>query len=34
MAGLMRDAPEVLTGLVDALQKDLDRMANPSSPAD
>lgn len=33
MAGLLRDAPDVLTGLVDALQKDLDRMASPPAPA-
>lgn len=33
MAGLMRDAPDMLTGLVDAVQKDLDLMATPPAPA-
>jgi uncharacterized protein (DUF362 family) len=29
LAALARDAPDFLTGLVDAMHKDLDRMANP-----
>jgi hypothetical protein len=33
MAALMRDAPDILTGLADAVRKDLDRMANPNAKA-
>lgn len=33
MAALMRDAPDFLTGLADAVRKDLDRMANPNAEA-
>jgi hypothetical protein len=31
VAALVRDAPDFLTGIADAVRKDLDRMANPSA---
>jgi uncharacterized protein (DUF362 family) len=34
LAALARDAPDFLTGLADAVHKDLDRMANPKAGGD
>lgn len=33
IAAIVRDAPELLSGLVDAVQQDLDRVANPAAHA-
>jgi hypothetical protein len=32
IAALMRDAPDFMTGLADAIRKDLDRVARGSTP--